>query len=78
MNLNQRVNQYISNWESMGYPEGIPDEVPSELSDFAPSYKAICMTILKNDMYATGLGFSTPKTEWYSELKRIEIQARGK
>lgn len=41
----------------------------------APSYKAIALAILKNDM--TDLGFTPPVSAWYSELKRIEIEARG-
>jgi predicted phosphoadenosine phosphosulfate sulfurtransferase len=41
----------------------------------APSYKAIALAILKNDI--TDLGFTPPASAWYSELKRIEIEARG-
>jgi predicted phosphoadenosine phosphosulfate sulfurtransferase len=41
----------------------------------APSYKAIALAILKNDM--TDLGFSPPFSAWYFELKRVEIEARG-
>jgi hypothetical protein len=41
----------------------------------APSYKAIVQAILRNDM--TELGFSKPFSPWYSEIKRVEIEARG-
>lgn len=69
--------QYITTWEAKGYSDGIPDAVPSRLMQLrkAPSYKAIALAILKNDM--TDLGFSPPFSAWYFELKRVEIEARG-
>lgn len=70
------MQEYIETWEARGYSEGIPDEVPSRLDWLgkAPSYKAIAIAILKNDM--AQLGFSRPFSQWYSELKRIEIEGR--
>jgi len=41
----------------------------------APSCKAIVAAILKNDL--TELGFARPFSPWYSEIKRVEIEARG-
>lgn len=69
--------QYITTWEAKGYSDGIPDEVPSRLMQLrkAPSYKAIALAILKNDI--TDLGFSPSFSAWYFELKRVEIEARG-
>ena len=77
MSTKQKVEQYIKAWESRGYSDGIPDEVPARLMWLrkAPSYKAIALAILKNDM--TDLGYTPPVSAWYSELKRIEIEARG-
>ena len=42
----------------------------------APSYKAICIALLRNDMALTTLGFATTSSEVYSALKRIELQDR--
>jgi predicted phosphoadenosine phosphosulfate sulfurtransferase len=42
----------------------------------APSYKAICFAILKNDHSMQSLGFSPRPSPWYMELKRIEISQR--
>jgi predicted phosphoadenosine phosphosulfate sulfurtransferase len=42
----------------------------------APSYKAIAIALLKNDMGLHSLGFSPIKSEWYSAIKRIEIAER--
>lgn len=78
LTLKQKVNKYISDWKSKGYSDDIPDEVPDMLMKYrlAPSYKAIAFAILKNDLHLTGLGFSAPKSEWYSHLKRVELQDR--
>lgn len=72
----KRVDQYIQNWRKQGYLTDIPDEVPSEIMDHAPSYKAIAMAILKNDLHFISLGFTPAESRWYSELKRIEIEQR--
>ena len=71
----KKIKTYIRKWKKMGYPNDIPDEVPYELMDLwlAPSYKAICIAILKNDHHLTSLGFSAPKSKWYGILKQIEL-----
>lgn len=63
---------------SHGYPDDIPDEVPISLMNrnLAPSYKAICLALLKNDHNLESLGFSAKKSEWYSAFKRVEIEGR--
>ena len=77
MSTKESVQKYIAGWLQRGYSEGIPDEVPHRLMILrkAPSYKAIVQAILKNDM--TELGFCRPFSPWYSEIKRVEIEARG-
>jgi predicted phosphoadenosine phosphosulfate sulfurtransferase len=42
-----------------------------------PSYRKICIAIMKNDIHLESLGFSKPKSRFYSELKRIELIERG-
>jgi len=73
-----KITKYVKQWLKRGYSE-IPDEVPDQLSQecLAPSYKAIAMAILKNDVSLSSLGFSPPKSKWYNELKRLEIQERN-
>jgi predicted phosphoadenosine phosphosulfate sulfurtransferase len=79
MNTKQKVNKYISDWKLKGYCEDIPDEVPDVLMqmNLAPSYKAIALAILKNDMQMESLGFSAKPSEWYSYYKKIEIESRS-
>lgn len=76
----QRINHYIENWMECGYEEGIPDEVPIKLMRelLAPSYKAICLAILKNDLLLKSLGFGARPSKYYGVLKRIEVEARPK
>lgn len=76
--MRRKIGRYLKTWEARDYARGIPDEVPHELMvlQLAPSYKAICMAILRNDHPMKSLGFSPDESPWYSELKRIEIAAR--
>ena len=57
--VTQKVKDYTKIWEARCYPTGIPDEVPKKLmkSGRAPSYKAIAMAILSNDIYFYSIGF---------------------
>jgi predicted phosphoadenosine phosphosulfate sulfurtransferase len=65
------VEGYVSTWEGRCYKDGIPDEVSRslQLSHRVPSYKAVAMAILKNDLKLTTLGFSTKHSMWSDVLK---------
>lgn len=78
--MQRKIEAYVSLWMSRGYPLDIPDEVPLSLMSqrLAPSYKAICFAILKNDHPLESLGFAPPESRWYGAIKRIEIAARPK
>ena len=73
-----KTQKYIDSWRNRGYPTDIPDEVPIELERrcLAPSYKAICVAIMKNDFQFQYLGFDKERCKTYSEIKRIEIEQR--
>lgn len=76
--MKTRIEKYIQEWEKRCYSEGIPDEVPIRLQQLnkAPSYKQICIAVLRNDYSLKSLGFTPQKSAYYSELKRIEISQR--
>ena len=78
MSIRKKIKQYLNKWSMQGYLNDIPDEVPNQLMKLglAPSYKAIALAILKNDHNMQDLGFSPPKSPWYSAIKRIEIAGR--
>jgi predicted phosphoadenosine phosphosulfate sulfurtransferase len=42
----------------------------------APSYRAICRAILKNDVSCVSLGFAREKTDAYMAIKKVEIDER--
>lgn len=61
-----------------GYPEGIPDEAPYELEAkrLAPSWRRICKSLLKNDYWCKGLGFTQHKNTAYK--KYLDLMKRRK
>jgi predicted phosphoadenosine phosphosulfate sulfurtransferase len=76
----QKIRVYIRVWEKRGYSSGIPDEADDNLEFLGkvPSYRRIVQAILNNDWHLTSLGYQRPKCEAYMNLKRVEIEARGK
>lgn len=77
--VKKKIEDFINSWKVKGYPEDIPDELPERIvtSGYAPSYKAICVAILKNDHSLQSLGFSPKKSEWYKILKGIELKKKA-
>ena len=74
----ERITRYVNLWEARCYSDGIPDSVPAllEKTGRAPSYKAIAICILNNDLKLKGLGFSDSGANWadkmYWEKRRID------
>lgn len=67
-----RANSYVQVWEDRCYKEGIPDEIPKRLADSmrVPSYKAIALAILQNDLALYSLGFQPVVSHWYRAVKK--------
>ena len=66
-------------WHAIrGYPNGIPDEAPYELEAArkAPSWRRICKTLLRNDWWCKGLGFSQQKSTGYKNY--LDLMERRK
>lgn len=65
-------------WTAKGYPNGIPDEAPYELeiARRAPSWRRVCKSLLRNDYWCKGLGFSQHKSAAYK--KYMELMERRK
>ena len=69
-------------WVARGYPNGMPDEAPYaiEAQRLAPSWRRVCKTLLRNDYWGKGLGFSQHKSDAYSrylDLMRRRREAWG-
>ena len=56
---------------------GIPETVPEKLSRTgrAPSYKAIAMAILRNDLNFYSLGFHEKESRYFRQLKDAKKRA---
>lgn len=64
--------------EERGYPEGIPDEAELNLENKrdVPSWRRICKSLLRNDYWCKGLGFSQHKSAAYE--KYLDLMRRRK
>ena len=74
-----RVKSYVKVWESRCYKTGIPDEVEPGLmkSMRVPSYKAIALAILDNDLHLYQLGFQPHVSHWYKVIKNNKKNNRA-
>ena len=74
----QKLKKYVESWESKGYEKGIPDEAPFQLEKrgLVPSYRMICITLMRNPYNLESLGFAREKCKIYQEIKREEIYNR--
>ena len=65
-------------WIERGYPDGIPDEAPYELEakKLAPSWRRVCKTLLRNDYWGKGIGFSQHKSEAYIKYQALMRRRR--
>lgn len=73
-----KIYTFIKWWEERGYQEGLPDEAPSILESerIAPSWRRICKSLLRNDYWCKGLGFTQHKTEAYNKYLKLKKEQR--
>lgn len=65
-------------WMERGYPEGIPDEAELnlEMKRDVPSWRRVCKSLLRNDYWCKGLGFTQHKSAAYQ--KYLDLMRRRK
>lgn len=73
-----KIFLFVKWWEKRGYPSGIPEEVDRALETAreVPSWRRVCKTLLRNDYWSKGLGFSQHKSEAYQ--KYLELMRKRK
>ncbi|MGB2063569.1 MAG: phosphoadenosine phosphosulfate reductase [Marinomonas gallaica] len=73
-----KILLFIKWWTERGYPDGIPDEADLALENKrdVPSWRRVCKSLLRNDYWCKGLGFSQHKTGAYK--KYLELMKRRK
>jgi predicted phosphoadenosine phosphosulfate sulfurtransferase len=65
-------------WEKRGYENGIPDETPYllEAKKLTPSWRRVCKSLLRNDYWMKGLGFTQHKTAAYQKYLDLKKKKR--
>ena len=73
-----KIFTYIEWWKHRGYPAGIVDEGPKVLESkkLVPSWRRICKSLLRNDYWCKGLGFTQHKTEAYKKYLLLKKRQR--
>ena len=72
--ITQKVKEYEETWVARCYSNGIPDEVSDTLmnSGRVPSYRAIALCLLKNDLHLRGIGFGRTESKTVDTLIKIK------
>lgn len=73
-----KIYTFIKWWEERGYKNGIPDQSPPilESQKLAPSWRRICKSLLRNDFWCKGLGFTQHKTKAYEKYLELKKKQR--
>lgn len=73
-----KIFLFVSWWMEKGYPDGIPDEatLALEMKRDVPSWRRVCKTLLRNDYWCKGIGFSQHKGGAYG--KYLDLMKRRK
>jgi predicted phosphoadenosine phosphosulfate sulfurtransferase len=68
-----RVREYNQQWRRRCYSGGIPEAVPKKVaaSGRAPSWKAVAIALLQNDLHLYQLGFARPAYERQRRAVRL-------
>lgn len=67
-------------WMDRSYPDGIPDAADPKLEAKreAPSWRRVCKSILRNDYWCKGLGFTQHKTGCFDRYLKVMEKRRAK
>jgi predicted phosphoadenosine phosphosulfate sulfurtransferase len=73
-----KIYTFIKWWEERGYETGMPDEAPYilESKKLAPSWRRVCKSLLRNDFWCKGLGFTQHKTDAYKKYLELKKKQR--
>lgn len=71
-----KVDAFRRWWMARGYPDGIPDEVPYDIEAArkAPSWRRVCKSLLRNDYWTKGLGYTQHRSGAYQ--KYLDLMRR--
>lgn len=71
-----KIMLHIKWWIERDYPDGIPDEADAKLEAKrkVPSWRRVCKSLLRNDYWCKGLGFTQHKSAAYQ--KYLDLMKR--
>jgi predicted phosphoadenosine phosphosulfate sulfurtransferase len=71
-----KIGVFVKWWTERGYDNGIPDEADYdlEIAKKAPSWRRVCKSLLRNDWWCKGLGFTQHRSEAY--MKYLDLMRR--
>ena len=74
-----KIWKFIKWWQTRGYPDGIPSEIDYklEVNKLAPSWRRVCKSLLRNDFWCKGLGYSQTKSEAYERYIKFMKEKRN-
>lgn len=66
-------------WMERGYPKGIPDEADAalEAARKVPSWRRVCKSLLRNDYWCKGMGFTQHKSDAYEKYLELMKKRRA-
>ena len=78
VHFENKITLFVKWWMEKAYPNGIPDfaEQILESKRKVPSWRRVCKSLLRNDYWCKGLGFSQHKSEAYK--KYLALMERRK
>lgn len=74
-----KIAVYLRWYEKRGYPKGIPDFAEHKLETYGkvPSWRRICKSLLRNDYWCRGIGFSPTKSQAYVKYLNMMKKRRN-
>jgi predicted phosphoadenosine phosphosulfate sulfurtransferase len=78
VHFSNKIGVFCRWWTERGYPGGIPDEADYslEIAKKVPSWRRVCKSLLRNDWWCKGLGFSQHRSAGYQ--KYLDLMKRRK
>lgn len=79
LHYQNKIEFFVKWWMDRGYEEGIPDEAEYKLEADrkVPSWRRICKSLLRNDYWCKGLGFSQHRSQAYEKYLKIMEKRRN-
>lgn len=73
-----KIAVYLKWWQKRGYATGIPDQadVRLESGGKVPTWRRVVRTLLRNDYWCKGLGFSPTKSQAYQRYMELSKKRR--